>query len=171
MQERRKYRPAQNVAGSPVGKQRAPSFSVSRGALSVSGKGVPCLFDSRSETYSDKRDGVESISQGQRELLLGVERRGIPDVACIKVGDDADYTLLFLRFLLLSGDHFRGTNNNRRRRCCDRQHNSWKLKGLIPCQRKLRRSGLLKTVCFDDDDVRTWWKGAENEATVGPSCG
>jgi hypothetical protein len=72
-------------------------------------KGVIRLFDAGSEGNADQGNRIECASCSEREFLLRSERGSVINVACVEVWDDADQTLLFLSFYLLSGDQIGGT--------------------------------------------------------------
>lgn len=57
----------------------------------------------------------------EREFLLRGQRRGVINVTCIKVWEEADQTLLFFRPDLLGGDKLVGTNRDLYARSRNRQ--------------------------------------------------
>src|SRR5581483_23933 len=89
VKRRWEYCPTEKVAASSVSKKSAPSFTVAGRTLSESRKAVSRLLDSGADADTNKGRRVDNIPQLHGKLLLRIEWSSIPDVADIKVGDDA----------------------------------------------------------------------------------
>ena len=94
---------ADHDASEGVGVIGPVTFGVAFGALAVAGEAILPLLDAGDNTSSDKGDGIDGGAQGELVLLAGGEWLGIPDVAGIEVGEDAEDALFFLNIDLLLG--------------------------------------------------------------------
>ena len=62
------------------------------------------MFDACEGSIEHEVDGVDQCPEGEFELLLGVERDGVEDIADVEVGDDAEDALVLLLVDLGLGD-------------------------------------------------------------------
>ena len=104
VKERRQDGAAQHAAGDGIGIAGAVVFCVALHALAVIVEGVAGLLDAGGNSEGGESDGIEDRVKGEIEFLPGVEWLGVPDVAVVEVGEDAEGALVFGFANLFLGD-------------------------------------------------------------------